>query len=97
MTDTPKHDNRKGPLKEAVAKAINEAKDQFPFIADLAHCHGIAKQWQAEMDPLVWIPAPCAVCAGRTKKSELTSCNPLHFELTLLKNPALPMAALPTT
>ncbi|KAJ7838244.1 hypothetical protein B0H14DRAFT_3459667 [Mycena olivaceomarginata] len=95
--DAKKHDTRKGPLKEAVAKAITEAQESFPFIADVAHRHSIAKRWQEEMNPLAWIPAPCAICGRHTKKSDLESCNPLHFDLTLLKNPVLPVAALPTT
>ncbi|KAJ7914190.1 hypothetical protein B0H13DRAFT_2325516 [Mycena leptocephala] len=49
------------------------------------------------MNPKKWIPRPCAVCGRRTQASLLTLCNPLHYDLSLLRNPSLPAETLPTT
>ncbi|KAK7038371.1 hypothetical protein R3P38DRAFT_2515926, partial [Favolaschia claudopus] len=71
--------------------------NRFPEICSLRRQHSIAQQWQSEMDPKLWIPRACTVCAKKTRSLALTLCNPLHYDLTLLRNPALPMETLPTT
>ncbi|KAJ6582664.1 hypothetical protein DFH09DRAFT_831291, partial [Mycena vulgaris] len=56
-----------------------------------------AADWQDRMDPMKWMPKPCAVCGRRTVRRALSEENPLDYDLTLLRNPCLPIKTLPTT
>ncbi|KAJ7886626.1 hypothetical protein B0H14DRAFT_2563301 [Mycena olivaceomarginata] len=83
--------------RDAAEKAANDARQAFPFVADLSHQKRIAQEWQTEMEPRRWIPRPCAVCGRRTVTGMLTFCNPLHYDLAVAPNPALPVETLTKT
>jgi hypothetical protein len=83
--------------RDAAEKAANDARQAFPFVADLSHQKRIAQEWQTEMEPHRWIPRPCAVCGRRTVTGMLTFCNPLHYDLAVAPNPALPVETLTKT
>ncbi|KAK6981327.1 hypothetical protein R3P38DRAFT_2578598, partial [Favolaschia claudopus] len=68
----------------------------FPYFCPPGAKRAIIEQWQDEMDPPKWIPAPCSVCGRLTAKTQLFAENPLDYDLTLLQNPCLPAETLPT-
>ncbi|KAF8147514.1 hypothetical protein K438DRAFT_1779992 [Mycena galopus ATCC 62051] len=70
--------NRSLPSKEAIQQATADAKQSFSFIV-ATHLYSIATQWQEEMNPTAWLPAPGDVCGRQTRKTGLTPVNPLHY------------------
>ncbi|KAJ7286216.1 hypothetical protein C8J57DRAFT_1050451, partial [Mycena rebaudengoi] len=57
----------------------------------------IIHEWQAKLNPRVWLPVPCAVCAQVTRKLDILVCDPKDINLSLLRNEHLPIECLPTT
>lgn len=69
----------------------------FPYVASTEHKMQIAREWQTSMDPLEWLPRPCAVCGKTKRHKDVTAADPQDIDLTLLQNPCLPPETNPTT
>ncbi|KAI0697955.1 hypothetical protein C8T65DRAFT_582249, partial [Cerioporus squamosus] len=57
----------------------------------------IIEDWQRTVTSDKLVLVPCAVCARRTRRDDIALVNPADFDLSLLRNDALPQAVLPTT
>ncbi|KAJ7934659.1 hypothetical protein B0H13DRAFT_2305444 [Mycena leptocephala] len=74
------------PTKEATALAVEEARNKFPQLNTIGFCHSIAKEWQDEMNPLKWLPAPCAICGRRTCPQHRADLRSFEAAATLESN-----------
>ncbi|RPD70480.1 hypothetical protein L226DRAFT_470224, partial [Lentinus tigrinus ALCF2SS1-7] len=57
----------------------------------------IIEDWQRAVTTDKLKPVPCSVCARRTQSNHIITTDPSTFDLTLLRNDALPRKVLPTT
>lgn len=93
--------SRKTPEPASSTSVICDAdpavSDNFPYIASDQAKRDIIADWLHVMDPVKWLPLPCAVCGCSTRRSAISTVDPSDFDLTLLRNPSLPVETLPTT
>ncbi|RDX47456.1 hypothetical protein OH76DRAFT_1354191, partial [Lentinus brumalis] len=66
-------------------------------VVDDALRRSIIEDWQQHVNIDSLELVPCAVCARRIEASEISLVDPESFDLSLLRNDALPEAVLPTT